>query len=101
MSSMTEEKSATVTASSNEVSVTGSTWVQEVSDTAKGLKDWEIACEFSGGISANIIADMRLLQVIGVLLAIGVIALIYFVIRCARKRHNKDVQPSGLDVSKV
>lgn len=49
MSSMTEEKSATVTASSNEVSVTSSTWVQEVSDTAKGLKDWEIACEFSGG----------------------------------------------------
>ncbi|OWT37301.1 hypothetical protein J008_04782 [Cryptococcus neoformans] len=82
MSSMTEEKSATVTASSNEVSVTGSTWVQEVSDTAKGLKDWEIA-------------------LIGVLLAIGVIALIYFVIRCARKRHNKDVQPSELDVSKV
>ncbi|OWZ29181.1 hypothetical protein C347_05048 [Cryptococcus neoformans AD2-60a] len=82
MSSMTEEKSATVTASSNEVSVTGSTWVQEVSDTAKGLKDWEIA-------------------LIGVLLAIGAIALLYFVIRCARKRHNKDVQPSGLDVSKV
>ncbi|OXG14321.1 hypothetical protein C366_04890 [Cryptococcus neoformans Tu401-1] len=82
MSSMTEEKSATVTASSNEVSVTGSTWVQEVSDTAKGFKDWEIA-------------------LIGVLLAIGVIALIYFVIRCARKRHNKDVQPSELDVSKV
>ncbi|OWZ76455.1 hypothetical protein C365_04602 [Cryptococcus neoformans Bt85] len=82
MSSMTEEKSATVTASSNEVSVTGLTWVQEVSDTAKGLKDWEIA-------------------LIGVLLAIGVIALIYFVIRCARKRHNKDVQPSELDVSKV
>ncbi|AFR96875.1 hypothetical protein C343_05002 [Cryptococcus neoformans C23] len=82
MSSMTEEKSATVTASSNEVSVTSSTWVQEVSDTAKGLKDWEIA-------------------LIGVLLAIGAIALLYFVIRCARKRHNKDVQPSGLDVSKV
>ncbi|KIR62368.1 hypothetical protein I314_03307 [Cryptococcus bacillisporus CA1873] len=46
MTSTVKEKSATVTASFNEVSgTTGSSWAQEVSGTAKGLKswNWEIA----------------------------------------------------------
>lgn len=83
MTSTTEEKSMTITASSNnEISGTSSSWAQEVSDTAKGLENWEIT-------------------LIAVLLAIGAIVLIYFVIRWARKRRNKDVKPPGLDVSKV
>lgn len=104
MTSTTEEKSMTITASSNnEINGTSSSWAQEVSDTAKGLKNWEITCESNGDISVNliVITDMRLLQVIAVLLAIGAIVLIYFVIRWARKRRNKDVKPPGLDVSKV
>ncbi|KIR25257.1 hypothetical protein I307_05720 [Cryptococcus deuterogattii 99/473] len=83
MTSTVKEKSVTVTASFNEVSgTTGSSWAQEVSDTAKGSKSWEIA-------------------LIAVLLAIGAITLVYFVIRCPRRRRSKDVQPPGLDVPKV
>lgn len=66
MTSTVKEKSATVTASFNEVSgTTGSSWVQEVSDTAKGLKswNWEIACNKYSviNISVNVVADMKLM----------------------------------------
>lgn len=48
MTSTVKEKSVTVTASFDEVSGTnGSSWAQEVSDTANGLKSWEIACKCS------------------------------------------------------
>lgn len=65
MTSTVKEKSATVTASFNEVSgTTGSSWAQEVSGTAKGLKswNWEIACKYSANnISVNVVADMKLM----------------------------------------
>lgn len=49
MSLMIEEKLVIVIVLFNEVNVIGLIWVQEVSDIVKGLKDWEIVCEFSGG----------------------------------------------------
>lgn len=60
MTSTVKEKSVTVTASFNEVSGTpGSSWAQEVSDTAKGSKSWEIACKYSANISVNVVADIN------------------------------------------
>lgn len=63
MTSTMKEKSVTVTASFNEVSgTTGSSWAQEVSDTAKELKSWEIACKYNvNNLSVNVVADMKLM----------------------------------------